>query len=202
MQKLCALFTASLLRLFKRRLSLQRIKSKVSQKRFCNFIKPLAKTFLTRYNENRQQPTANLKKGAATIQQDKEELMAIRVICPDVSLHLKSTIVFAVRRARVQSALHTIEIPKEKLIVHEPDTIMDGGKPRRAQAGHDAPDHAAPLHLHGQAGLWGIMITLGAMAPRTLSARRVFLWSAKSTGYRVFLIAFPLGIWLYPHSRR
>ena len=81
--------------------------------------------------------------------------MAIRVICPGCITSFEVDDRFAGQKGPCPKCGHTIEIPKEKLIVHEPDMIMDGGKPRRAQAGHDARPIMQPLHLHGQAGLLG-----------------------------------------------
>lgn len=120
--------------------------------------------------------------------------MAIRVICPGCITSFEVDDRFAGQKGPCPKCGHTIEIPKEKLIVHEPDMIMDGGKPRRAQAGHDArPIMQRRFIYTGRQVFWGIMITLGAMALTYLVGAAGLPLVSKIYGIiGVFLIAFPL----------
>lgn len=63
--------------------------------------------------------------------------MAIRVICPGCMTSFEVDDRFAGKKGPCPKCGHIIEIPKEKLVIHAPDDITDGGKTRK-NVGHDA----------------------------------------------------------------
>ncbi len=102
---------------------------------------------------------------------------------------------FAGKRGPCPKCGHIIEIPKEKLIIHAPDTITDGGKTKAtALAGHDARPIAAKRIIYtGKQIFWGVMGALGALALTYLVGASGLTLVAKIFGaIAVFLIAYPI----------
>ncbi|MBP5621296.1 MAG: hypothetical protein J6X44_04705, partial [Thermoguttaceae bacterium] len=92
--------------------------------------------------------------------------MAIRVICPGCMTSFEVDDRFAGKKGPCPKCGHIIEIPKEKLIIHAPDSITDGGKTKAAaHTGHDARPIAAKRVIYtGKQIFWGVMGALGALA--------------------------------------
>ncbi|MBR5758639.1 MAG: hypothetical protein IKX88_08595 [Thermoguttaceae bacterium] len=121
--------------------------------------------------------------------------MAIRVICPGCMTSFEVDDRFAGKKGPCPKCGHIIEIPKEKLIIHAPDTITDGGKTKAAaHTGHDARPIAAKRIIYtGKQIFWGVMGALGAMALTYLVGASGLTLAAKIYGaIAVFLIAFPI----------
>ena len=119
--------------------------------------------------------------------------MAIRVICPGCMTSFEVDDRFAGKRGPCPKCGHIIEIPKEQVIIHAPDVVVDGGKAKKT-VGHDARPIAMRRFLYtGKQVFWGIMGSLGALALTFLvGAIGSKLISGIFGAIAVFLVALPI----------
>ncbi len=89
--------------------------------------------------------------------------MAIRVICAGCMTSFEVDDRFAGKKGPCPKCGHIIEIPKEKLVIHAPDTVTDGKKTK--PVGHDARPILQRRFIYtGKQVFWAIMGTLGVLA--------------------------------------
>ena len=120
--------------------------------------------------------------------------MAIRVICSGCMTSFEVDDRFAGKKGPCPKCGHIIEIPKEQVIIHAPDTIVDSSQKTARPLGHDArPILQRRFVYTGKQVFWGVLGSLGAVALAYLvGALCSATVSAVFGAIAVFLIAFPI----------
>ena len=128
--------------------------------------------------------------------------MAIRVICPGCMTSFEVDDRFAGMKGPCPKCGHLIEMPKEKLVIHAPDDITDGGKTRK-NVGHDA----RPI-LQERFTFTGGQIALGIAGAAAFFLISYFVGLAHSGWLSLivgailaFAIAFPIADFGYKITR-
>ncbi|MDO5310116.1 MAG: hypothetical protein Q4G03_11595 [Planctomycetia bacterium] len=119
--------------------------------------------------------------------------MAIQVICPGCMTSFEVDDRFAGMKGPCPKCGHIIEIPKERVIIHAPDTIISDGKTQKVP-GHDARPIKQKLFVFTLPQLFaGLGIALGALLLAFLtSLAHSYALSSIVGALGVFAIAFPI----------
>lgn len=119
--------------------------------------------------------------------------MAIRVICPGCMTSFEVDDRFAGKKGPCPKCAHIIEIPKEKLVIHAPDSVLEGGKQKKTYGQDARPILQKRFVYTGREVFWGIMGSLGAIAAAYLVGALCSATIGAIIGViAVFLIAFPI----------